>query len=66
MDLIETLKRMLMPGRNFRTRPTGEYDTVSLRTLYRFISLMLNIIFGRAHGKSFKLEWIPITFYVVT
>ena len=66
MDLVETLKRMLIPGRNFRTRPMGEYDTASLRTPYRFIALMLNRIFGRAHGKSFKLEWIPIIFYIVT
>ena len=66
MDLVETLKRMLLPGRNFRTRPTGEYDTASLRTPYRFIALMLNRIFGRAHGKSFKLEWMPIIFYVAT
>ena len=27
MDLVETLKRMLMPSKNFRTRPTREYDT---------------------------------------
>ena len=66
MDLVEILKRMLFPGRKFRTSPTGEYDTVSLRTPYRFISLMLNRIFGRAHGKSFKLEWMPIIFYVAT
>ena len=66
MDLVETLKRMLMPGKNFRTRLTGEYDTASLRTPYRFIALMLNKIFGRAHGKSFKLEWVPIIFYVAT
>ena len=66
MDLVETLKRMLMPGKNFRTRSTGEYDTTSLRTPYRFIALMLNQIFGRAHRKSFKLEWVPIIFYVAT
>ena len=33
MDLVETLKRMLMPRKKFRTRPTGEYDTGSLRPL---------------------------------
>ena len=27
---------------------------------------MLNRIFGRAHSKSFKLEWVPIIFYVAT
>ena len=66
MDLVETLKRMMFPGRNFKTRMMGEYDTVSLRAPYRFIALMLNRIFGRAHGKSFKLEWMPIIFYVAT
>ena len=66
MDLVKTLKRMLMPGKNFRTRPNGEYDTTSLRTPYRFIALMLNSIFRRAHGKSFKLQWVPIIFYVAT
>ena len=66
MDLMETLKRMLLPGKHFRTRPMGEYDTASLRAPYRFIALMLNRIFERAHGKSFKLEWMPIIFYVST
>ena len=27
---------------------------------------MLNRIFGRAHGRLFKLEWMPITFFVAT
>ena len=66
MDLVETLKRMLVPRKNFRTRPSREYDTATLRTPYRIIALILNRIFGRAHGKSFKLEWVPIIFYVAT
>ena len=66
MDLVETLKRMLMPGKNFRTRTTREYDMESIRTPYRFITLMLNRIFGRAHSKRFKLEWVLIIFYVAT
>ena len=44
----------------------GDYNTASLRAPYRFITLMLNRIFGRAHGMLFKLEWIPIIFYVAT
>ena len=44
----------------------GYYDTASLRAPYRFIALMLNRIFGRAHGRFFKLEWIPIIFHVAT
>ena len=66
LDLVETVKRMMILGKNFRTKPSGEYDTATLRTPYRFIALMLNRVFGRAHGKSFKLGWIPIIFYVAT
>ena len=66
LDLVETLKRMLVLGKSFRTRPSEEYDTATLRTPYRFIVLMLNKIFRRAHGKSFKLGWVPIIFYVAT
>ena len=66
MDPVETLKRMVLSRKHFRTRATGEYDTTSLRAPYRFIALMLNRIFGRAHGMFFKLEWIPIIFYVAT
>ena len=66
MDLVEMVKRMMIPGKNFLTRPSGEYETTTLRTPYRFIALMLNRVFGIAHGKSFKLGWIPIIFYVAT
>ena len=66
LDQVETVKRMMIPGKNFRTRPSGEYDTATLRTPYRFIALIMNRVFGRAHGKSFKLGWIPIIFYVAT
>ena len=30
MDLVETVKRMMIPGKNFRTRTLGEYDTSTL------------------------------------
>ena len=66
MDLIETMKRMMLNGKHFRTRATGNYDTASLRVPYRFIALMLNRSFGRAHGRLFKLEWVPIIFHVAT
>ena len=66
MDLVETLKRMLLQGKHYRYRPTSEYDTANLRAPYRFIALMLNRVFGRAHGRLFKLEWIPIIFHVAT
>ena len=55
LDLAEIVKRMMIPWKNFQTRPSGEYETTTLRTPYRFIALMLNRVFGRVHGKSFKL-----------
>ena len=66
MDLVETLKKMLLQGKHYRYRPKGDYTTTILRAPYRFIALMLNRIFGRAHGRFFKLEWIPIIFCVAT
>ena len=66
MDLIETMKIMMLTGKLFRPKATNEYDTASLRAPYRFIALMLNRIFGRAHGKLFKLEWIPLIIHVAT
>ena len=66
LDLVETVKKMKIPGINFRTRPSGEYETSNLYTPYRVIALMLNKIFGRANGKIFKLGWIPVIYYVAT
>ena len=66
MDLVEIVKRMMIPRKKFQTRPSREYETTTLWTPYRFIALMLNRFFGRAHGKSFKLGWIAIIFYMAT
>ena len=66
MDLVEIVKRMMKPRKNFRTRPSEEYDTSTLRAPYRFIALIINRVFGRAHGKSFKIGWIPVIFFVAT
>ena len=66
LDMVETVERIMIPGKNFCTRPSGEYETSSLRTPYRLISLMLNRIFGRANGKKFKIGWVPVIFFVDT
>ena len=66
LDLVETVKRMMITGKKFRTRPSGEYDIATLQTPYRFIALMLNRGFGRDHGKSFKLGQIQFIFHVAT
>ena len=66
MDLVETVKRMMIPGNNFQTRPSRGYDTSTLHAPYKFIALMLNIILDRAHVKRFKIGWIPVIFFVAT
>ena len=66
MDLVETVKKIMIPGKNFRTRPSREYETSTLHAPYRFIALMLNIIFGKANGKIFKMGWIPVIYFVAT
>ena len=45
LDLVVMVKRMMIPGKNFRTTYLREYDTSTLRAPYRFIALMLNMIF---------------------
>ena len=30
LDMVEMVKRMMISGKNFRTRPSGEYDTSTL------------------------------------
>ena len=66
LDVVETVKRMMIPGKNFRTRPSWEYETASLHNPYRLIALMLNRIFEKADGKNFKIGWVPVIFFVAT
>ena len=64
--MVETVKKMMIAGKNFRPRPSGEYETSTLCTPYRFIALMLNKFFGRDNGKSFKMGLIPVIYFVAT
>ena len=66
LDVVETIKRMMILENSFRTRPSGEYETTSLNTPYRLIALMLNGIFRRPNGKNFKIGWVPVIFFVAT
>ena len=36
LDMVETVKKMMIPGKNFRIRPSGEYETPNLCDQYRF------------------------------
>ena len=66
LDMVDTVKKMMIPGKNLCTRPSGEYETSTLHTPYRFIALMLNRIFRRENGKSFKIGWVPVILFDAT
>ena len=66
LDVLDNVKRMMVPGNNFCTRPSREYETTNLFTPYTLIALMLNRIFGRANGKNYELNWVPVIFFVAT
>ena len=55
---------MVAEGKNFTHKQSGEYETAHLRTPYRMVVLMLNRIFGRADGISYKFWWIPLIYHV--
>ena len=55
---------MTTEGKYFRQKASREYETVSIRTPYRMVSLMMNMIFGRADGRFYKIGWIPVMYHV--
>ena len=66
LDILDNVRRIMVLGKHFRTRPSGQYETVHLHTPYRLIELMLNRIFGRSNGKNYKLSWVPVILFVAT
>ena len=63
LDYVATAKMMVVEEKTFRHKQLGEYETAHLRTPYRLIVLMLNNIYGRADGKVYKFEWIPLMYH---
>ena len=66
LDIFDYVRRMMAHGKQFRMRPTGEYETANLCTPYRLLALMLNMIFGRENGKCYKISWVQVIFFVAT
>ena len=42
LDIFYYIKKMMIHGNQFRTKPTGEYENANLLTPYKLIALMLN------------------------
>ena len=55
---------MMMLGKQLRQNEIGEYESQILQTPFRIIALMLNRIFGHADGTLYKVNWIPLIYYV--
>ena len=55
---------MMTEGKPFRQRASREYETASLRTPYRLVALMLNMIFDKADGIFYNIGWIPLMYHV--
>ena len=66
LDILDNVWRMMVPRNQFHTSPSREYETANLHTSYRLLVLMLNMIFGQANGKYYKLSWVPVIFFVAT
>ena len=63
-DCIATTKMMVAEGKTFRHKQSEEYETAHLRTPYRMVVLMLNRIFRRVDGRTYKFGWIPLIYHV--
>ena len=44
-------RMMMIDGKNFRNKHSGEYEIAHLKTPYRLIVLLLNKIYGRVDGR---------------
>ena len=61
-DYIATTKIMVAEGNIFKNKQSEEYETPHLCTPYRLVVLMLNRIFDRADGRTYKFGWIPLIY----
>ena len=64
MDVLDCAKKMMLSGKQFLHKDSGEYETANLRTPYHLITLMLNQIFSQENGNFYKIRWIPIICHV--
>ena len=64
LNYVTTTKMMVVEGKNFRHKQSGEYDTTHLRTPYKLIMLLSNKIYGRSDGKFYKFGWIPLIYHI--
>ena len=64
INLLEYAKQMVVLGKQLRQKASIEYECQSLRTPFRIIALLLSRIFGRADQTIYKLNWVPLIYYI--
>ena len=63
-DYTSKARMMMIDGKNFRNKQSGEYETAHLKTPYRLIVLLLNDIYGRSDGRFYKFGWISLIYHI--
>ena len=63
-DYTTLVKGMMIEGKTFRHKQSGEYETSHLKTPFRVIALMIRRLYGRVNGKMYNFGWIPLMYYV--
>ena len=63
-DYIGITKMKVVEGKTYRNKQSGEYETANLHTSYRMVVLMLNRIFDKDDGRTYKFGWIPLIYYL--
>ena len=66
LDFFDRVRRIVVLEKQFRMKPSGEYETTNLRTPYQLLDLMLNLIFCLDNGRIYKISWAPLIYFVAT
>ena len=66
LHVFYCVRKMMVLGKQFHTKPSGEYEMANLHIPYQFLALMLNRSFGWANGKIYKISWVPLIYFVAT
>ena len=66
LEFFDCVRKMMVHAKEFRTKPSRDYETTNLRSPYWLLALMLNPILGQANGNFYKISWVPLIYFVAT
>jgi hypothetical protein len=59
------VQSLVQADKSFKIRPSGEYPTSLLRTLYQYVVAMLCRLYGEHDASKFMLSLVPLIYYIV-